>query len=294
MKRIILLLIGLMCFSSCAFARSEYQSQKPFQKNTLKYSKNGFTTDKQFKQRTFYSGKPLQRQIINTNFKRVKSGDPKVLTTISNNIVSSNNIYFKQISAVERSIYGKSFDNQNVNARLNRLEYSVFNRTYPNMSYEQRVNNLIMNYNNSVMPKNISFSDIARLERRVLNRTFANETPQTRISRLEQQVFGAAQAGDISDRIGLLRDATKSYTTQTAAYPCYSPGVQMGRGWKGALGSLGNMMMYGGMPTGFTPQIDPNYMDYMDPGYQRGVTSNRGWGYNNYNSGSGSRVTILD
>lgn len=299
MKKFLLLFIGVFCLATSVDARVEYQSKVTFSKDALNYSKSGFFTEGGYKQNSYKSGKPLQRNIVKTLYKRTKSGEPQPLTTISNNIMSTNNLYFNQIAQVERSIYGRTFDNQNVNARLERLEHSVFNRTYPTLSYEQRVNNLIMNYNSNVRPNNISSNssdrDLNGLEQRVFNRTFVNENPQSRMSRLEQQVFGASQSGELADRIGMLRQATTSYTPQMASYPCTAPMISTGGGWRGALGSLGNlMMMNGGMPTGLTPQIDPNYMDYMDPGYSRGVTSNRGWGYNRYQNGSGSKVTILD
>lgn len=59
------------------------------------------------------------------------------------------NINNNKLAQVERSIFGRTFETQNANIRLNRLEKSVFNRTYPNMPFDERLNNLIVNYNNS-------------------------------------------------------------------------------------------------------------------------------------------------
>lgn len=61
-----------------------------------------------------------------------------------------------KISDVEMSVYGRTYQNQNINLRLNRLEQTVFNRTFPNTNIEQRINNLIVNYNNNTntMPVN--------------------------------------------------------------------------------------------------------------------------------------------
>ena len=56
---------------------------------------------------------------------------------------------YRKVTEAEKTILGQTFENQDMNVRLNRLEESVFNRTYPTLSFEQRVNNIIVNYNNT-------------------------------------------------------------------------------------------------------------------------------------------------
>ncbi len=83
-------------------------------------------------------------------------------TPIRNNYYDGNytagDYNSNKLSDVEMSVYGRTYQNQNLNTRLNRLERTVFNRTYPNTSLEQRINNLIVNYNNNtnVTPVNNS------------------------------------------------------------------------------------------------------------------------------------------
>ena len=48
---------------------------------------------------------------------------------------------YDKLADVEMSMYGRTFQDQGINARLNRLEQNVFNKTYPNNSIEQRINN---------------------------------------------------------------------------------------------------------------------------------------------------------
>ena len=68
------------------------------------------------------------------------------------------------------------------------------------------------------------------------------------------------------------------------------------------LGSLGNYM-FGGYPTGFTPQMDPAYMDYFEAeramqnagsGEDIDIRTNRGYYKSNTQRQSGMGVTMLD
>lgn len=209
------------------------------------------------------------------------------------------NFHDVNLSLVEQDIYGKSFEHQDMNLRLNRLEKSMFNRTYPKMSYEERVNNLFVNYNSE--KKQISDSNLSRLELNLFNRTYNNESEAARVARLEQKMLGAIQQGDIQERVNVLNSLSNqnnyssnikpSYGTCYGGYPAYGGNT----GWRGFLSSLG--MYFGGCPTGFTPGIDPYYSDNFgmnENGDSSYYTGNRGWQYNNSRSGSGTGVTILD
>ena len=70
-----------------------------------------------------------------------------------------DHVYFKdyknqtqQIDAnklleIENALYGHTFAEQELLARIERLENAIYNRYYPNYPLEQRINNLIYNYN---------------------------------------------------------------------------------------------------------------------------------------------------
>lgn len=86
-----------------------------------------------------------------------------------------------KISDVEMSVYGRTYQNQNINLRLNRLEQTVFNRTFPNSNIEQRINNLIVNYNNNTntMPVNNSNSKLKNIIDSVSSSFFGCPTGMT-------------------------------------------------------------------------------------------------------------------
>jgi len=146
---------------------------------------------------------------------------------------------------------------------------------------------------------------ITRLENRFFNRTYKYDTPEERISRLEQQMFGASQSGDLKKRLSNLQKAGShmNYSRNDYNQNYYAPPIVAGSGWKSMLHSFGNYMM-GGVPTGITPQMDPAYMDYFeaernamkfnDGGNSGYMRTNRGWrGYNTHR-GSSTGVTLID
>lgn len=216
---------------------------------------------------------------------------------------SANNrlalLNYRKVTEAEKTILGQTFENQDMNVRLNRLEESVFNRTYPTLSFEQRVNNIIVNYNNTA--GNTSYKNLDKYEKKVFKRTFENELPENRISRLEEQVLGTIQCGDLTSRYETLAKAVPAYNKNTFttvtplnSYPYAAPVVRSS-GWRGLAGSLGNFFnnRFVGMPTGMSPQIYSPYINNYGPDYQRGFYGNTGWNYNNTYRGSGTGVHIL-
>ncbi len=149
--------------------------------------------------------------------------------------------------------------------------------------------------------------NISRLENRVFNRTYNYDTPEERISRLERQMFGATQSGDLKTRLAKVKRASSHMNKPVYDYSgydnYYTPPIAAGSGWKSIMHSFGNYMM-GGVPTGITPQMDPAYMDYFeaqreamkfnDGGNYRDVRTNHGWRRHNVRRGSSTGVTIID
>lgn len=210
-----------------------------------------------------------------------KDGFQPLLTALS----------YSKISQAEQTILGQTYETQNINIRLNRLEQTLFNRTYPKMPYEQRVNNIIMNYNN-----NKSFSGLSHLEHKIFNQNFINDTPETRIARLEEEIMGTIQHGDLLTRYKNLRHIAPTYLSNRVSKQYKGlPVVQSGGGWRGLAGSLGNFFnSMNGYPTGYTPPIYSPYNNNYPPDFQQSYYSNHGWSYHNNNYGNGSGVHILD
>ena len=150
--------------------------------------------------------------------------------------------------------------------------------------------------------------NISRIENRVFDRTFQCDTPEERISRLENQLFGASQSGDLQQRLNNVKKASSNQSRfREYGYPnydnYYTPPIVAGSGWRSMLHSFGNHML-GGMPTGITPQMDPAYMDYFeaernamkfgDGGNYGDVRTNRSWHRYNTRRGSSTGVTLID
>lgn len=242
------------------------------------------------------------------------------------------NAGYPKITQIETSLYGKTFENLDIIQRVSRIEQTLFNKTYPRSSLIQRVDNIMSNYNQLNKYPNISKNVLSKMEARVFSRTYVKENPQRRIERLEQQLFGAVQSGDINARYDSLKTAVGNYNPNNVEY---YPGAAPTTGWNGLTANFGNSMMsnstmanpmlggprmgssrigrsllgtLGGTMTGFTPPITPYYNDlggnnngynaYPNPannsGIYRGYRSNHGYSDSYQDYGTGTGVTILD
>lgn len=198
---------------------------------------------------------------------------------------SVNSEVSPDLTKIEQTLFGRAFVNQNITVRLSRVEKSLFNTTYPNVAYKQRIDNIVANFNQMSKFPNISKNVLSRMETKVFNQTFPQGSSEKRIERLEQQIFGAVQSGDVSARYQALQIATKNYRNiinNQNAFVNQRPG-----GLRSIVGNLGGSLM-GGSMTGFTPPINPAYANY--PGSYNGcdnymdnyTSANNGYG--NYNS----------
>ncbi len=202
-----------------------------------------------------------------------------------------NKLNYNKITQAERTILGQTYENQHIDVRLNRLERSVFNRTYPDMTYEQRMNNIIVNYkNNNVSKDNETNKKLSKMEKKIFRREFTEDTPENRISRLEEEVFGTIQSGDIKSRCTMLSKALPHYNTYnpyTASIPDdpYFALPPTSGGLRSLAGSFTNFMnrQFVGMPTGFSPQVYSPYANGYH-GYYGGYGP-----YNGYNPRSSQR-----
>ena len=192
-----------------------------------------------------------------------------------------------------------------------------YNNRYPGNYYRRPViykTNVrrSMADNNEKLAAN-QLSGLDKLERKLLFQTYEYETPKSRIERLEQKLFGASQTGDLKERLSTVKSAAKNYKTYNQPYNgnygdysaenSYRPPIftgSSGAGWQNTLwGNFKNQ--FTGMPTGFTPAMDPAYMDYfeaeramMGNGQSTDIRTNRGYYKSNTNRGMTTGVTILD
>lgn len=230
------------------------------------------------------------------------------ITSTADPFADPSGMNYPDISRIESSLFGHSFDGQNISSRLSRIERTLFTTTYPNSSNAQRIDNIISNFNQINRYPNISRNVLSRIEAKVFNQSFPQNSAERRIERIEQRLFGAVQSGDIDSRYNSILAAAKNYNANPVN-TYYPNSVATSGGWKGILNSFGNAML-GGTMTGFTPPIDPygnNYGYNNSPysglgggsGIYRGNRRNNGWGgysyQDNYSGyGSGTGVTILN
>ena len=134
------------------------------------------------------------------------------------------------------------------------------------------------------------------MERKVFNRCYENDSPKNRISRLEEQIFGTIQNGDLTNRYLVLQKAIPKYLTQTYTSDITPYSHTTSNTWRNLTGPLGTFFgkNYMGVPTGISPQINMPTFNTLIPDFQRANFTNTGWDLHNQNFGTGSRVLILD
>lgn len=198
------------------------------------------------------------------------------------------------LSKIEYTLFGSTFENQNIGLRLERIEKSLFNKTYPKAPLGQRIDTIISNFNQINKMPNISRNDLNRLEAKAFSQNFAQLNPDKRVERLEEKMFGAAQSGDLKTRLENLKTAAKYNNGQSV-----NNILPVGKtGWRGVASNIGNAFG-GGTMTGLTPPIGP-YNNYgYGNSYMNGGYNSTGPGmlreYNGFsNFGTGAGVTILN
>lgn len=221
---------------------------------------------------------------------------------------NSNTARQPDIIQIEKALFGRSYEKQNISSRLSRIEKSLFSTTYTNANQAQRIDNIISNFNQMKEYPNITKNVLTKMEKQVFNESFPLNNTKRRIERLEEEVFGAVQSGEINSRYEALKMATKSIRNDNnngntdPFYSSNSSYTQPKTKWQGLASSINGGMS--GYMTGFTPQITPFYNNYRNNCYnypyrsgygnQTGYQSNHGYynGFSDYSSGTG--VTILD
>ena len=133
---------------------------------------------------------------------------------------------YPTVSKLEKTLFNKTYEQENIYKRLDRLEMSLYQST-SKQSLSERVDNLqdtIMgdvnknkviktDSDDSISGKNISEAlDI--LEQRVFSNTFPNQNTESRIEQLENKIFSSASPEDEIDerleRLAAVIDAQPS------------------------------------------------------------------------------------
>ena len=217
---------------------------------------------------------------------------------------------YPKISQVEGILFHRTYEREDIYNRLNRIEQKMFRRKFSGMPLASRMDNILANVDEGMM-YGISSRDIAKLESRVFGRTFPQDDAETRITRLEKEMLGAMQGGNLRQRFQTVKTAAKHYNTypeiaarNSAFSPNYYNSPRMQR--QSFLGKFLDYVAGGfgmGTMTGFTPSMyDPysqfgGYSQY-NPGNGAGMQDyymgNTGGYYNNKNIGSGAGVRILN
>lgn len=174
---------------------------------------------------------------------------------------------YPDITKIERSLFGRTFANQNMSNRLSRIEKSLFSKTFSNSSEIQRIDNIISNFNQINKYPNISQNALSKIESQIFNQNFAQNSAKRRIERLEEQLFGAVQSGDMKSRYEAILLAAKASRQNNNYYP-----NTRNNSIKGLAANIGSALL-GGSMTGFTPQINPFYNNYSS--YNGYVNPNR-------------------
>lgn len=143
-------------------------------------------------------------------------------------------------------------------------------------------------YNNSTY--NAYSNDLNHIESYLFNRTYRNENVNTRLNRIEKQLFNRSYSSmTTAQRMNnVLANYRDDYNNRNYLSNYYNNPTPRSR--------INNRIF--GQPTGFTPQIiNTPFGDnpYMTPGFSRGYTNNRGYGYRNViPATSRAGITILD
>lgn len=241
-----------------------------------------------------------------------------VSTANANTVSRFLNSYNKNRYYYHPAQYNGYYHNSNYYNNNNYCPYHRHDRYYRNRRYYKPP---VIHKTNIIRKSYADFNEIKvshnpvninGLEKKVFNQTYEYDSFKNRIERLEQKMFGAVQNGDLYERYNTLNRMVKinknkfyndNYYGNSYADNSYRPPLfsgSSGAGWKNTLlGNFRNQIL--GVPTGFTPAMDPAFMDYFEAeramsgyGQNSDYVTNRS--YHKYNSQTGSKsgVTILD
>ena len=173
---------------------------------------------------------------------------------------SNNGVRYPKITKLESIILNKTFENEEIESRLQRLEKKTCSRIYSGSDLAWRVDNITRQIDQSEL-YDIPAKELASLEKKILGKTYKKDNLENRLSRLEHKMLGAMQSGKPDERYQTILTASTHYTDfgNTSSIPLNSDftTAQNTGGIKNAFKNVFHTITSTGSITGFTPQISP-------------------------------------
>ena len=216
---------------------------------------------------------------------------------------------YPKINLAEKQLFGKTYQNEDITNRLSRLEHKLFKTNYQYLSLAERTDNITRKMQIGEF-SGISPRELSVMEQRIFMKTYPQDDAEMRITRLEKEIFGAMQGGDIKERFETLQSATKYYnafppklSNQIPYYsnPYYEATMPAKVTLPSILRNIGSFFSQGAL-TGYSPNITyPNTSPYnsYEPlnnglGGMQSHFSRPGFNYDQFRHyGQGSTVNIL-
>lgn len=160
------------------------------------------------------------------------------------------------IGALERRYFGRTYDKDATDKRIQRLELLLFGATQEGGLVERldRVQQSAQDRAKTSRVGSLQSSDaasISALERKILKKSFDGEPPAQRLGRLESKVFGQASPSmSIADRVFRLKKILNVETPSVSRLPSFPDGLG-GNGAPGGMGNPGGSGGYGEMMVPF-------------------------------------------
>ncbi len=168
---------------------------------------------------------------------------------------------YPKITKLEQVILHKTFENEDIESRLNRLEEKICKKVFTGADLAWRVENITNRIDKSEL-YNIPAKELASIEKKILGKSFKKDDVELRISRLEQQILGATQSGNIDERYKTILASSAHYLnfSNEIANPLTTfsgSGIAPVCGIKNAFRNAFHTITGVGSVTGYTPQIAP-------------------------------------
>lgn len=158
---------------------------------------------------------------------------------------------------------------------------------------------------------NFSGKDLTNIEKQIFGRSFPRENPELRIKRLETNLLGATQSGNLDTRFQTLLTTAYHYNENANIYPF---ATQQNSGFGNSIKKVFNTITNTGYMTGYTPPITPygynypygfpqqnpyynnwnNLWNQPQNGYDRTYRNNYGYRNIRTNTGSSCGISILE
>ena len=193
---------------------------------------------------------------------------------------------YPKISKIENIIFKKTYENEAIEKRLERLEKETCSRTFTGADLAWRTDNIIANINQNEL-YDIPSKDLKFIEKKILGRSYTKDNLNSRLGRLEQKMLGATQSGKPDERFQTILTASNHYTDfDTNNLMSFGEPLTLtqGAGLKGKLNNFFGSMFNSGCVTGFTPPIS-SYGNYIPYGFNphNGTYGPRPYNFGSYN-----------